>query len=729
MPSATHLTVPSVDQNGHVLPHSPSSVSLQSQISVSSCNGGMQTPTLNGKKPVISRYRQYAPQILAVSVKNVLLLAYGMTLGIATIVIPAVSDPESEEELYLTKNQTSWFSSINLIFVPFGCIVSGAFTQALGRRRAMQIITFPIFVSWMLFYFAQSVWYLYAALILSGFSGGLMEAPVLTYVAEVTQPAIRGSLSGTGTLCIIIGVTLQFLFGTFWHWRLVSLYSSVVPIFSLFLLFFIPESPYWLISKKQYKQAEESLAWLRGWVTIDRIQREYKQIRDRVSTVTLENPTGYLSRREKLQQFNDRSFVIPFILVSLAFFIGHFSGMTTLQTYAVGIFKTLKAPMDEYQATLLLGVVEVTGGAICICVIHYTGKRPLALISTIGCGICFLGTATYASFLGEIRSLSVSNVVTNVSNLNFDPNFLSVAPLSNHSLANDLLGHHETAAWLANDYIEDVPDMNDTLYDSFMNETHLIESLVTVPTMKVNESSIIEEELNGILNLLTEPKTEENKYAWIPLTLLLGSALLSHSGIRLLPWILIGEVFPPRVRATGAGLASGMGYFFGFLANKVFYNMISTMTLSGTFWFYSGISLLGAMILFWILPETEGRTLLEIEDHFRGKQRLNTKNANITPKKMSTVSRTFQLDVKQWDANREFEKNLQQHNFNPRAVLNSAHKRGDIVVSVPSGTAMGVKKTRTNHAKPIKEEDVEQGLPNLGFEAETTKEKKETTHL
>lgn len=572
----------------------------------------------------------------------------------------------------------------------------------------------------------------------------------MTYVAEVTQPAIRGSLSGTGTLCIIIGVTFQFLFGTLMHWRMVALYSSIVPIISFVLLFFIPESPYWLISKKRYKQAEESLAWLRGWVSINRVnnflfkircsrfflntchtfyfqvQREYKQIRDRVSTVTLDNPTGYMSRKQKLQQFNDRSFVIPFILVSLAFFIGHFSGMTTLQTYAVQIFHTLKAPMDKYYATLLLGVVEVIGAAICISVIHYTGKRPLALISTIGCGICFLGTATYANFLGDIKGLGVSNVVSNVSAIHLDTKYLNVEPLPmehNRTIFNDFLGHHETAAWLANDYIEDIPDMNDTLYDSFMNDSQLIESLVTIKTVRVNETSS-ENPDNGIFIPLSETEQEENKYAWIPLTLLLGSALLSHSGIRLLPWILIGEVFPPRVRGTGAGLASGMGYFFGFLANKLFLSMISAMTLPGTFWLYSGISLLGALILFWILPETEGRTLLEIEDHFRGKQSLDTTNANITPKKLSSnSSRTFQLDVKR--EFREFEKNLQEHNYNPRAVLNSAHKRGDIVVSVPSAAAMGVKKSRDRDSKPVKEEEEMKGSTNLGYE----NEKGEITHL
>lgn len=46
--------------------------------------------------------------------------------------------------------------------------------------------------------------------------------------------------------------------------------------------------------------------------------------------------------------------------------------------------------------------------------------------------------------------------------------------------------------------------------------------------------------------------------------------------------------------------------------------MLATMTLPGTFWFYSSVSLIGCVILYFALPETEGRTLIEIEEHFAG---------------------------------------------------------------------------------------------------------------
>jgi len=77
----------------------------------------------------------------------------------------------------------------------------------------------------------------------------------------------------------------------------------------------------------------------------------------------------------------------------------------------------------------------------------------------------------------------------------------------------------------------------------------------------------------------------------------------------MLPWILIGEVFPAEIRNTASGFAGGVGYIFGFLANKLFLVMLSALTLPGTFAFYASVAFVGTIVLYFTLPETEGRTL------------------------------------------------------------------------------------------------------------------------
>jgi MFS family permease len=97
-----------------------------------------------------------------------------MTLGFPTVLIPALQQKTGEEandEFSLTKAQISWISSINLICVPFGCIVSGSITSYLGRKKAMQLVCLPLFAAWIIFFYAHDVFHLYIALCASGFTG------------------------------------------------------------------------------------------------------------------------------------------------------------------------------------------------------------------------------------------------------------------------------------------------------------------------------------------------------------------------------------------------------------------------------------------------------------------------------------------------------------------------------------------------------------------------------
>ncbi|XP_047524305.1 facilitated trehalose transporter Tret1-like [Pieris napi] len=476
-------------------------------------------------------FRTALPQLLAVSVKNLLLLGYGMTLGFPTILIPAVQNPVEGEVLRLHSSEVSWISSINLIVVPLGCALSGVVTAPLGRRRAMQMVNVPFFIAWLTFYFSKNTSHLYMALVLTGLAGGLLEAPVLTYVAEITQPHLRGALTATSSMCIIIGVFTQFLFGLFLYWRHVALLNIIFTVLAVIALCFVPESPHWLVSRERYNDARKSLQWLRGWTTPQRVDAELRDI-EALYNKKQEAEGKVETVYERLSLYTERSFLIPFFLVSYAFFVGHFSGMTTLQTYAVSIFQMLEAPIDKYYATLILGVLQIVGSGGCVLMVHYTGKRPLTFFSTAGAGVCCLLVAGYDGYIQN-----------------------NILP----SAVNSTLG--------------------------------------TVVTMN-------------------------NPNSWIPTTLLMLLALITHTGIRLLPWILIGEVFSAQTRSGGAGLASAVGYIFGFLTNKLYIGMVDSLSIWGTYGLYGIISLTGCFVFYFILPETEGKKLNDIEKHFAGVKRL-----------------------------------------------------------------------------------------------------------
>ncbi|KAJ6636354.1 Facilitated trehalose transporter Tret1, partial [Pseudolycoriella hygida] len=624
-----------------------------------------------GSTQEISNLRTALPQFLAVGVKNVLLYGYGMTLGFPTIVIPAIQGgdghyDEHPHDIRLNKEEISWFSSINLLCVPLGCIFSGMLTQPIGKRMAMQIVNIPIFLAWLLFHFSTNIYHLYAGLCLAGLSGGLMEAPVLTYVAEVTQPKFRGMLAATGSTCVILGVFTQFLLGTFLKWRTIAAISAVFPLLSITALFFVPESPHWLLLKNRVEDARKSLAWLRGWVPVDRIEDELKTIQTVLKKLpsdgTSVNSSVSSKKCSTVTPYTKKSFLVPYALVAFTFFIGHFSGKTPLQTYAVQIFHTLKAPIDKYYATVLLGAVEIAGTVFCVVLIHYTGKRKLVLMSTIGVGLGFCGAATYAKFLHSVPGVSVDNVVANVSSLDINKaNYITVMNVpqiledsllenyKNESVRNETVEDYEDQVHVmkVRAIMETIDDLKReeymiplTLYDDFNSTNFDFELMssdidgtdspfnltVESDNRTVEATSPANEKKNLLDQLVIPiPKAEENKYLWLPLTLLLMSAFFAHMGIKLIPWMLIGEVFPASVRSGASGISGGTGYAFGFLANKLFLKMLATLTLPGTFYFYSGVAFVGTIVLYFVLPETEGRSLIEIEQHFSGGAKLNEK--------------------------------------------------------------------------------------------------------
>ncbi|KAK4880569.1 hypothetical protein RN001_008715 [Aquatica leii] len=340
----------------------------------------------------VSDARVLSAQILAAMVKNVLLVIIGMGIAYPTILIPSLLK-ETEINLTITKNDISWIASTELICIILGSIGSGVCTQYLGRKRFMQVLTVPLCIIWLTFTFCNQIWQVYLGLALYGICQGLVESPVMSYVAEVTQPRLRGILSATNTLSVMFGVFLEFCLGTLLSWRNAACASTIVPICAFILLCFIPESPHWLMMHNKLKKTQKSLAWLRGWTNIENVNEEFQEMCRNHSMAEDQKDTNV---NFNIRNYFKKNFYRPLLLVSFVAFLSTFSGFMTLQTYAVSIFHTLQVPINEFYATIILGVVQFIGCSITIVLIKYCGKRIMIFISMIGLAICECVVGFYA---------------------------------------------------------------------------------------------------------------------------------------------------------------------------------------------------------------------------------------------------------------------------------------------------------------------------------------------
>lgn len=71
-----------------------------------------------------------------------------------------------------------------------------------------------------------------------------------------------------------------------------------------------------------------------------------------------------------------------------------------------------------------------------------------------------------------------------------------------------------------------------------------------------------------------------------------------------------------RSRGIATGITAAGCYIMAFIASKTYYNLESFLSLPGVSALYAGIGVIGLIVGYFIIPETENRTLEDIELHF-----------------------------------------------------------------------------------------------------------------
>ncbi|KAL3491712.1 putative MFS hexose transporter [Aspergillus germanicus] len=96
-----------------------------------------------------------------------------------------------------------------------------------------------------------------------------VAAPVL--VTELAHPKQRVTLSSLYNTSIFIGLIIGswITFGTFrmdseWSWKLPCILQVVIPLYQTVMIWFVPESPRWLVSKGRTEEAREILVRYHG---------------------------------------------------------------------------------------------------------------------------------------------------------------------------------------------------------------------------------------------------------------------------------------------------------------------------------------------------------------------------------------------------------------------------------------------------------------------------------
>lgn len=140
--------------------------------------------------------------------------------------------------------------------LPLGAAIMSIFApilmQTVGRKSALIIFLFPICMGWIATIFARTSIMLYAGRIFNGFSIGAYSVIIPVYLAEISDKKIRGKIITLFQILVCDGILFSYLLGyplnLFW----MNLTSACLAATYSIGLFFIPESPWYLVSHTKF---------------------------------------------------------------------------------------------------------------------------------------------------------------------------------------------------------------------------------------------------------------------------------------------------------------------------------------------------------------------------------------------------------------------------------------------------------------------------------------------
>lgn len=89
-------------------------------------------------------------------------------------------------------------------------------------------------------------------------------------------------------------------------------------------------------------------------------------------------------------------------------------------------------------------------------------------------------------------------------------------------------------------------------------------------------------------------------------------------------WLLIAEIYPLKVRGIAGGTTAGVNWAFNFLVSVTFLTLVQALGPSFTFWLYALLAVGSWLFSYYLVPETKGLTLEEIEQSFRRRAKMET---------------------------------------------------------------------------------------------------------
>ncbi|XP_048518696.1 facilitated trehalose transporter Tret1 isoform X2 [Dendroctonus ponderosae] len=101
---------------------------------------------------------------------------------------------------------------------------------------------------------------------------------------------------------------------------------------------------------------------------------------------------------------------------------------------------------------------------------------------------------------------------------------------------------------------------------------------------------------------------------WLPLTCMVAYMIFFSCGLGPLAWSIVGEIFPSNVKGIGSGLTVCASFTASFAVLLTFPLISEAASMAAPFWMFTLVTILGLIFIYFMVPETRGMTLAEIQE-------------------------------------------------------------------------------------------------------------------
>ena len=452
--------------------------------------------------------------------------------------------------------------------------LAGWASNALGRKKTLQIIAALYLISAVSSAFAPSYWTLVAARFLGGLAFSSITLASM-YIGEIAPPNLRGKLVSMTQINIVVGLSAAYFINYLilqltnsdaswvenlgirtytWRWMLGS--EIVFALIWFALLFIIPKSPAWLIYKGRVDEARASLAKITPASEIPKLISEMQS--------SLENGNKDLTIGAQMKVIFGKPMRLILIIGITIAIAQQSTGINAILFYAPTVIEQIGFGTDAaFMQAIWIGLTSVVFTVLALLIIDKVGRRPMIIWGMVWI-ILSLGLCSYG-FTQAKYSIS-GEAITEMTDF---PNAEKLRTLVGSTFESDIKFKEAVTA------------------------------------------AIGEEDSRNQLGLILQ------KSADMPAGLILFGILsfiaAFHFSVGPIMWVLFSEIFPIALRGVAIPFFAIVTSLVSYLVQRFFPWQLESLGGSNTFLFYAITVLIGLVILYFFLPETKNMTIEEIQ--------------------------------------------------------------------------------------------------------------------